>query len=125
MLNQKKFPDIIYSRQDRLGHYIEQCSLFITDFSSISIDFMFLNKPSLFYLIDVKDKINFEEREYMQYDYRHYFGNVFYNQESLIKRIKYYIDRGFRIDNELKNNYESLFYYKNNITEKIIDIINS
>ena len=124
VLNQKKFPDIIYSRQDRLGHYIEQCSLFITDFSSISIDFMFLNKPSLFYLIDVKDKINFEEREYMQYDYRHYFGNVFYNQESLIKRIKYYIDRGFRIDNELKNNYESLFYYKNNITEKIIDIIN-
>ncbi len=124
VLNQKKFPDIIYSRQDRLGHYIEQCSLFITDFSSISIDFMFLNKPSLFYLIDVKDKINFEEREYMQYDYRHYFGNVFYNQESLIKRIKYYIDRGFKIDNELKNNYESLFYYKNNITEKIIDIIN-
>ena len=123
-LNPKKFPDVKFTRQELLGHYIEQCSLFITDFSSISIDFMFLNKPSLFYLIDVNDTIQFEEREYMQYDYRHYFGNVFYEQEALIKRIKYYINRGFKIEKELKNNYESLFYYKNNITEKIIDIIN-
>ena len=85
---------------------------------------MFLNKPSLFYLIDVKDKINFEERQYMQYNNKHYFGNVFSNQKTLIERIKYYANRGFKIDNELKKNYESLFYYKNNITEKIVDIIN-
>ena len=123
-LNPKDFPGIKYTRQKLLGHYIEQCSLFVTDFSSISIDFMFLNKPSLFYLIDVKDKIQFEEREYMQYDLKHYFGNVFYEQESLINRIKYYINRGFKIEKDLKNNYESLFYYKNNITEKIIDVIN-
>ena len=123
-INPKKFPYVKYTRQELLGHYIEQCSLFITDFSSISIDFMFLNKPSLFYLIDLKDKIKFEEREYMQYDYEHYFGNVFVNQKELIERVKYYANREFKIDNELKKNYESLFYYKKNITEKIIDIIN-
>ena len=123
-LNPNKFPYVKYTGQELLGHYIEQCSLFITDFSSISIDFMFLNKPSLFYLIDVKDKINFEERQYMQYNNKHYFGNVFSNQKTLIERIKYYANRGFKIDNELKKNYESLFYYKNNITEKIVDIIN-
>lgn len=123
-LNPKKFPGVKYTRQELLGHYIQQCSLFITDFSSISIDFMFLNKPSLFYLIDANDTIQFEEREYMQYDHKHYFGNVFYEQTSLIKKIKYYINRGFKIEKDLKNNYESMFYYKNNITEKIIDIIN-
>jgi CDP-glycerol glycerophosphotransferase (TagB/SpsB family) len=123
-INPKKIPYVKYTGQELLGHYIEQCSLFITDFSSISIDFMFLNKPSLFYLIDLKDKIKFEEREYMQYDYEHYFGNVFVSQKELIKRVKYYANRGFKIDNELRKNYESVFYYKKNITEKIIDIIN-
>lgn len=68
--NPKKFPYVKYTKQTLLGHYIEHCSLFITDFSSISFDFMFLNKPSLFYLIDVKDKIKFEERQYMIYDYK-------------------------------------------------------
>ena len=123
-LNPKEFPYVKYTRQELLGHYIEHCSLCVTDFSSISIDFMFLNKPSLFYLIDVKDIIKFEEREYMQYNYKHYFGNVFSNQESLIERIKYYANREFKIDNKLKKNYESLFYYKNNITEKVVDVIN-
>ena len=87
--NPKKFPYIKYTKQALLGHYIEHCSLFITDFSSISFDFMFLNKPALFYLIDVKDKIKFVERQYMQYDKKNniYFGNVFYNQRLLIERM--------------------------------------
>lgn len=125
-INPQDFPDIKYMKQEFLSHYIEQCSLFITDFSSIAFDFMFLNKPSLFYLIDVKDKIEFEERNYMKYDPTNniYFGNVFSNQNSLIDRIKYYANNGFNINDDLKRKYESFFYYKNNITEKIINIIN-
>ena len=44
--------------QKSLSHYIEQCSLFITDFSSISFDFMFQNnrveKNKIFYDILLK-----------------------------------------------------------------------
>ena len=125
-INPQDFPDIKYMKQEFLSHYIEQCSLFITDFSSISFDFMFLNKPSLFYLIDVKDEIEFEERNYMKYDPNNniYFGNVFSSQNSLIDRIKYYANNDFNISDDLKQKYESFFYYKNNITEKILDIIN-
>lgn len=48
-LNPNKFSYVKFTGQELLGHYIEQCSLFITDFSSISIDFMFLNKPSFLF----------------------------------------------------------------------------
>ena len=87
---------------------------------------MFLNKPVLFYLIDLKDKINFEEKDYMKYDKNNniYFGNVFSEQKSLIKRIEYYINKNFEIGDKLIKNYNSIFYYKNNITERIINIIN-
>ena len=60
----------------------------------------------------------------MKFDNNIYFDNIFLSQNSLIKRIEYYINKGFEIDNELIKKYNSIFYYKNNITERIINIIN-
>lgn len=117
------FHYIKYKTQKDLSHFVEQCSLCVTDFSSISFDFMFQNKPTLFYLIDLNDKNEFFERQYMRKNETIYFGNVFTEQQSLIEKIKYYINNKFIIDNELKSNYESLFYYKKNITQRIVKII--
>ena len=117
------FHYIKYKTQKDLSHFVEQCSLFVTDFSSISFDFMFQNKPTLFYLIDLNDKNEFFERQYMRKNETIYFGNVFTEQQPLIEKIKYYINNKFIIDNELKSNYESLFYYKKNITQRIVKII--
>jgi CDP-glycerol glycerophosphotransferase (TagB/SpsB family) len=125
--NQSNFQFIKYRNQSFLSHYIEQCSLLITDFSTICFDFMFLNKPVLFYLIDIKDKINFEEKVYMKNDNNNniYFGNVFSDLKPLIKKIQNYTINDFNIENELKKKYESMFYYKTNITERIVQIINN
>jgi CDP-glycerol glycerophosphotransferase (TagB/SpsB family) len=125
--NPNNFQSIKYRNQSFLSHYIEQCSLFITDFSTISFDFMFLNKPVLFYLIDLKDKLNFEEKEYMKYDENKdlYFENAFSEQGPLIEKIKDYVIHDFKLKNRLKKKYKSMFYYKANITERIISIINN
>ena len=89
--NPNKFHYMKYKEQKDLSHYVEQCSLCVTDFSSISFDFMFQNKPTLFYLIDLNDPIEFYEKRYMNNkNDKIYFGNVFTDQKSLIKKIKYY-----------------------------------
>ena len=121
LINPSYFHYAKYRNQTFLAHYIQHCSLLITDFSTICFDFMFLNKPVLFYLIDLKDKIKFEEKEYMKYDKNNniYFGNVFSEQKSLIKRIEYYTNKGFEIGDELIKKYNSIFYYKNNLTKSI------
>lgn len=125
--NPNNFQYVKYRNQSFLSHYIEQCSLFITDFSTISFDFMFLNKPVLFYLIDLKDKLHFEEKEYMKYDKNKdlYFENAFSKQGPLIKKIKDYVIHDFKLKNRLKKKYKSMFYYRTNITERIIYIINN
>jgi len=125
--NPNLFQYVKYRNQSFLSHYINQCSLFITDFSTISFDFMFLNKPVLFYLIDLKDNINFEEKEYMKYDETKdlYFENAFTEQEALIEKIKYYVINDFKLKEELKKKYNSMFFYKTNITERIAHIINN
>lgn len=123
--NPKKYPYIKYKKQNDLSYYIEQCSLCVTDFSSISFDFMFQNKPTLFYLIDLNDSINFLEKKYMNIKKKEniYFGNVFIEKKKLIQKIKYYINNNFNIGNKLKKKYQSLFYYKKNITKRIVEII--
>jgi len=109
--------------QNSLTKYIKQCSLLITDFSSISFAFMFQNKPILYYLIDYNDKIKFKERRCMNPDNELYFGNSFLDQDKLIDKIKYYVRNKYKIKKSLKNKYKSVFYYRENITQRIFDII--
>lgn len=112
--------------QSELEHYIEQCSLLITDFSSISFDFMFQNKPVLFYAIDKNDNNSFNQGINMiSPNDTFYFGNYYSKKELIIEKIKYYINNNFMIGNQLKQKYESLFFIKKNIIPKIVEIINN
>ena len=125
IFNQTIFKYAKYKNQTFLKHYIEQCSLCVTDISSFSFDFMFQNKPSLFYLIDYNETFDFYERSYIINFPKEPFlnNNIFYDQKSLITKIKYYTERKFKLEDDLKKKYEHLFYYKNNITQRITNII--
>ena len=127
IINQNISGKIKFLNQKYLSHYIEQCSLFITDFSSISFDFMFQNKPVLFYHLDKKDKFEFEEKSFMKIDYNNsiYFNNIFSEQDKLVNKIKYYVNRNFILEGGLAEKYKIMFYTKKNITQKIIKIINN
>ena len=121
-------PDNWYAKivgQNNLTKYIKKCKLLITDFSSISFAFMFLKKPILYYLIDYNDTTEVKEKKCMNPNNELYFGNSFLNQSALIKKIKYYVKKKFKIKKKLSKKFESVFYYKNNISERIFNIINT
>ena len=125
VFSQDNFIYAQYKNPTFLEHYIEHCSLLVTDFSSISFDFIFQNKPALFYLIDYYERFNFNEKLYMKNFPQDPFviNNTFYDQNTLIEKVKYYVKRKFKIEDYLKKEYENVFYYKKNITERIVDII--
>ena len=121
---QNMFKSAILGKQNKLEYYIEQCSLLITDFSSICFDFFFQNKPVLFYSIDFNDSLKFSEKYlFKKKNDFIFFGNAFEEQELLIKKIKYYIERNFQIEPEIKYKYNSLFFCKKNIIQKISNAI--
>lgn len=122
--SQKKFKYAKIKDNSILTHLIEKCSLLVTDFSSLSFEFMFQNKPVLFYLIDINDKKYFEEKKYMNNKKDPiYFGNVFSKENKLIKKIIYYGNKKFKIGKDLKKKYNSVFFKKNNIRKRIAEII--
>jgi len=126
---EKKYYQDIYKyckilNQSDLEHYIEQCSLLVTDFSSLSFDFMFQNKPVLYYSIDKNDTNTVIEKNFMRSPNDIiYFGNYFSSQNLLIDKIKYYINNSFNIGDELRSKYESVFLCKKNIHKKLSEII--
>ena len=126
-INHSLFPKIKFETQNMLSKYIEKCSLYITDFSSVSFDFMFQNKPVLFYYLDIDDPFDFDEKDYMKKDNDNsiYYDNLFYDKENLVNKIKYIVHRNFQLDENLKDKYRNMFYNKNNITEKIVNVINN
>lgn len=109
--------------QINLTYYIKKCSLLITDFSSISFAFMFQYKPVLFYLLDYNDTININEKVCMNPNNKLFFGNVFLERNSLIKKVEYYAKRNFKIKKKLQEDYSSVFYFRKNICQRISFII--
>lgn len=122
--NQSNFSYAKIIGQIKLTKYIKKCSLLITDISSVSFAFMYQFKPVLFYLLDYNDTINLNEKKCMEPNNTLFFGNVFLEQNSLIKKIKFYVKRNFKINKKLEKHYNSVFYYRKNICRRIYNIIN-
>ena len=53
-----------------------------------------------------------------------FFGNGFTQENKVIEKINFYIKRKFDIGEKMKQNYNSVFFYKNNIRKRIVEIVN-
>ena len=82
---------------------------------------MFQNKPVIFYLLDIDDPdMGWRDKYNMQnITQKMIYGNSYNNSNEVIEKIKYYVENNFTLENELRNKYESLFYYKNDIYSNI------
>jgi len=110
-----------------ISKYIKQCSCLITDFSSVSFDFMFQNKPVILYILD-KDDITLnplEQKGINSFDYKKYIiPNVYYEEDEVIEKLKYYVENDFELEPETKQKYDKFFYTKENIRQKLVEEIN-
>ncbi len=106
--------------------YINRSSLVITDMSSLVFDFMFLDIPAIFYRFDddirypdKRDRLNAKSAK--SHDKELY--NVFYDEDSVIQKISYYIQNNFILEPEYKKINDSLFWEKENICEHLYEKI--
>ena len=111
---------------DKISEYIKECSLLITDFSSVAFDFMFQNKPVLFYLLDhddpflgKSDKLDIKKMEYKKY----FIENVFYSWDRTFEKLQYYIDHNFELEKKIEEKYNKFFYFKKDIRKRLTEEI--
>ena len=109
-----------------ISQIIGQTDLMITDYSSIMFDFMFLDIPVISYRFDAdypflseKDKLDAASAK--SHDSELY--NVFYDEDSVIQKIEYYINHNFELEPEYKKINDSLFWERENICQHLYDAL--
>ena len=114
--------NIIIADTHHISQYIAKTDLFITDYSSIAFDFMFLDIPVIFYKLDFNDpKLSKLDRLSMDSfkECEPYVYNVLDDEESLVQKIEDYIQCDFVQKEEHSKKNKQFFYYKNNISKII------
>jgi CDP-glycerol glycerophosphotransferase (TagB/SpsB family) len=105
-------------------------NLFITDFSSIVFDFIYQRKPVIIYipdyndpLIDINYKKSYCELIQLMKNGTIEFENKFFNIDSVVNKIMFYLENNFKLDKKLEIFYDSLNLIQNNNIYEFIKYI--
>jgi CDP-glycerol glycerophosphotransferase (TagB/SpsB family) len=128
-----KIEDIKYIKFIKVNNiidYIEKSNLFITDFSSIIFDFIYQKKPYIIYIPDSNDNLinkkykkNYCDLIQSMKNDTIKFENKFFNIDSVINKIMFYLNNNFNLEDKLIIFYDSLNLTKNNNIYEFIKYI--
>jgi CDP-glycerol glycerophosphotransferase (TagB/SpsB family) len=128
-----KIEDIKYIKFIKVNNiidYIEKSNLFITDFSSIIFDFIYQKKPYIIYIPDSNDNLinkkykkNYCDLIQSMKNDTIKFENKFFNIDSVINKILFYLNNNFNLEDKLIIFYDSLNLTKNNNIYEFIKYI--
>lgn len=105
---------INYLEQNEISDCLSKASLVVSDFSSIIFDFMYRRKPFIIYIPDANEpdikNIYKEDYYYLIESLKNgtfYFENKFFDINSTVEKIIYYIKNNFNIEQKLIEFYDS------------------
>ncbi len=106
-----------------ISQYIKKSSILLTDLSSVAFDFMFQNKPVIFYGLDRGDAL-LEKKQFIDLELlkqrEKIFPNIFFNEHEVINKLKYYVNRDFTLEKEISDIYNMFFYIKKDIRDDLL-----
>ena len=103
---------IAKSKEYNVPELLQNCSLLITDYSSVFFDVSYQNKPIIYYQFDYKDFRNNHYKEgYFSYE-KNGFGKVLDNKDSVVSEIIRIIESKYKIDKEYAHRLSDFFYLK-------------
>ena len=120
--------NIIYIEENEIAECLSKTNLIVTDYSSIIFDIIYRRKPFIIYIPDINDPMNKENykndtyniiNNFANHDFK--FENIFFDVNSTIGKINYYINNKFQLEEKLIQFYD-LFNFNNN--KNINDFLN-
>ena len=106
---------------------IRTSSMLITDYSSVFWDFIYMDKPVVFYRFDKDDmSLNQVDQEAtisaMQEDKKLY--NCLYEEKEVLEKVSYYVRNNFQIESEIAAKNKEIFWESRNNCENLLKLIN-
>ena len=122
---------IKFIKENDIAECLSKTSLVVTDYSSIIFDMIYRRKPYIIFIPDIYD--SFIEQNYLNKSYdvinkfrtnKFEFENVYFDLNSTVDKINYYIKNDFRLNRKLKKFYNDFHFKKGAIINKFINYIN-
>ena len=122
---------IKFIKENDIAECLSKTSLVVTDYSSIIFDMIYRRKPYIIFIPDIYD--SFIEQNYLNKSYdvinkfrtnKFEFENVYFDLNSTVDKINYYIKNDFRLNQKLKKFYNDFHFKKGAIINKFINYIN-
>ena len=125
-----EYIEVLETSKIKYFELFNECSIFITDYSSIHFDVAILKKPIIYYQFDRQYFFsNHYKAGYFDYN-KDGFGKVVENENDVIDEIEYYLNNNCEIKEEYKFKIENTFTYLDNnnsqrVFEEIVKIDNN
>lgn len=98
-------PNIVVGKPQELSYYIKNCSLLITDYSSVSFDILFQEKPVIYYHMDFDDpnRCNKDLQTHNFVTSRNTtLFNICHKESEVLDHVEYYIINNFNLEDNKK-----------------------
>ena len=114
---------------DKVSYWIRRAKMLVTDFSSVSIDFLFQGKPTVYWMLDADD-VRLDPKDADDggkvasalKETKNIYNQVFRASEVMDK-IEYYANNGFRLEPEKKAVADSCFANRSGISKHLYEAI--
>lgn len=124
--NPIKNVEIVKSQED-VAYWIRHAHMLITDFSSVSYDFFFQEKPVIYWIPDKNDK-NLNELDRIKIssalELRKKFFNTVDTLEEVQKLVIHYLKNNFVLEDDYKKIAAQHFAYRTNFCQRLYETIN-
>ena len=113
---------IVRNNEIDIQKLLKDSALLITDYSSVSLDFAYMNKPLIYYQFDQEEFIkNHLDSGYFSYS-KDGFGPVIIEENNLVKKICNYIDNDYEIEKKYQKRCDDFFELRDqNNSERIYE----
>lgn len=129
-INLPSMPNIqMVDTQEDVAYWIRHAQALVTDFSSVSFDFLFQQKPVIFWIPDKDDpQLNHDDpQDGGKVDsalrLRHDFPNTVDTVEEVIEQLLTYVQKDFKLEEEKVKMCEKFFDYHSDFSQRVFDTI--
>ena len=113
-------------KTSEISYWIRHASICVTDYSSVCFDFLFLDKPCVFWTPDRHDGL-LEGNGYSEVVFAEHQGVNMFNRvrsvEDVIEMVERYADSGFALEPEKRAIADRFFAYRANVCQHLYDQI--